>query len=305
MSANRREFLATSSLVLAGGAFGRLPLLGQQPPQPPPITTFTDLRGNVGIFTGRGGTIGWLVSPDGVVVIDSQSPDMAAIFLEGLNQRSSKRPIDLLFVTHHHGDHTAGLATLKPVAKKIVAQVREVEAQKAATKPGSEASQVYADTTFTDSWQAKLGSETVNARHFGPAHTGGDAVIFFERANIVHLGDLVFNRLHPYIDKPAGASIAGWIGILERIAKEHSANTVFVFGHAKPEWKVTGGKPELLFQRDYLSALLDHVRGEVKAGKPREEIIKSTSTIKGFPDHGPLIERVLTAAYEEVAAGSR
>jgi cyclase len=302
MSTNRREFLATSSLVLAGSALGSFRLLAGQAPQTPPATAFVDLRGNVGIFTGGGGTIGWLVSPDGVVVVDAQMPNTAAIFLEGLNQRSGKRPIDVLFLTHHHGDHTGGLITLKPVTRRIVAQVREVELQKAAAKPGTEAQQVYADTTFTDSWSTKIGSQTVSAHHLGPGHSGGDAVVFFEQANVVHLGDLVFNRMHPYIDKPAGASIAGWISALERAVKGHAPDTIFIFGHAQKGFKPTGDSKDLLFMRDYLSALVGYVRGEVKAGRPRAEIVKSTAVLKGFPDHGPLIERVLSAACDEVGA---
>ena len=301
MPTNRREFLTTASIVLAGGALGRAGLLTQQP-QSPPTPSFTDLRGNVGIFTARGGTIGWLVSPDGVVVIDSQFPDTAAVCLEGLNQRSSKRPIDFLFLTHHHGDHTAGNVTFRPVTKKIVAHVKEVEAQKAATKPGGEAAQVYADATFTETWAEKLGRETVEARHLGPSHTGGDAVISFHRANVVHMGDLVFNRRHPFIDRPGGASSAGWITVLEKTVADHGDDTIYIFGHTGPNWPVTGKKADLLYMRDYLSALLDHVGAEIKAGKPREEIIKSTAVLEGFADHGPLIERVLTAAYDELAA---
>ena len=301
MSTNRRQFFVTSSLVLAGGALGRVRLLAGQPAQAPPVTAFTDLRGNVGIFTGRGGTIGWFVSPDGVIVVDAQYPDTAAICLEGLNQRSSKRPIDVLFNTHHHGDHTSGNITFKPVTRRIVAQVRVPELQKAATKPGAEAAQVYADTTFIDSWSTKLGSQTVSAHYVGPAHTAGDSAIFFAQANVMHMGDLVFNRLHPYIDKPAGASIANWITSLERTVKGHAPDTIFIFGHAKDGWKPTGDSKDLLFMRDYLSALLDYTRGEIKSGKPREEIIKSTAQLKGFPDHGPLIERVVSAAYDELA----
>ncbi len=304
MPTSRREFLGAASMVVAGSALGRVPAFarepGQQPAQVPPAPAFTDLRGNVGIFTARGGTIGWFVSNDGIVVIDSQFPDTAALCLDGLNQRSSKRPIDVLFYTHHHGDHTAGGVTFKPVTKKIVAHEKEVVAQRAAAKPATEAAQAYADTTFTSDWTQQLGTETVEAVYLGPAHTAGDAVIFFQRANVVHMGDLVFNRAHPYIDKPAGASIEGWMGALDRAVKGHSADTVFIFGHARAGFQVTGGKPELVLMRDYLSALLDYVRGEMKAGKPREEIVKSTAVLEGFPDHGPLIPRVLTAACDEL-----
>jgi glyoxylase-like metal-dependent hydrolase (beta-lactamase superfamily II) len=264
MATNRREFLTTASLVLAGGAFGRVSLAASgQAQAPPPAPAFTDLRGNIGIFTARGGTIGWFVSPDGVVVIDSQYPDTAAACLEGINQRSSKRPVDVLFVTHHHGDHTAGLVTFKPVTKSIVAHVKEVEAQKAATKPGSEATVVYADRTFTETWTEKLGPETIEAVHLGPAHTGGDAIIFFQRANVVHVGDLVFNRIHPYIDKAAGASIAGWITLLERAVKGHSADTMFIFSHAKQDWKVTGASPSCS------SCATPHGARGVRAGRSR------------------------------------
>jgi hypothetical protein len=54
------------------------------------------------------------------------------------------------------------------------------------------------------------------------------------------------------------------------------------------------------YQRDFLSALLDHVRAQVKAGASREQIVKATIELRGFADHGTLSERVLTAAYEEL-----
>ena len=300
MHTTRRTFLTTSSMALAVAAAGKVRLSAGHGTQAQPPAAFTDLRDGVGIFTGQAGAIGWFVSPDGVVVVDSQFPDTAAVFLEGLNQRSKNRPIDVLFITHHHGDHTAGNITLRPVVKKIVAHVKCVEAHKKATKPGAEATQAYPDATFTDVWTEKFGRETIEARHLGPAHTGGDAVIHFHRANIVHMGDLVFNRRHPYIDKAAGASIAGWIALLERALKGHDDDTVFIFGHAKPGWKVTGGKAELQYQRDYLTALLDLVRREAKSGKPREVIVKTTAPLEGFPEHGPLIERVLAGACDEL-----
>ena len=308
MSTNRREFLATASLVLAGGAFGRVALAARRQAQaPPPAPAFTDLRGNIGIFTARGGTIGWFVSPDGVVVIDSQYPDTAAACLEGINQRSSKRPVDVLFVTHHHGDHTAGLVTFKPVTKKIVAHVKEVEAQKAATKPGSEATAVYADRTFTETWTEKLGPETIEAVYLGPAHTGGDAIIFFQRANVVHMGDLVFNRLYPYIDRPGGASVRGWVARLEEVHRTFPADAIYIFGHGNPKFGVTGTRDDLLVLRDLFSALLDHVQKGLAAGKSREEIT-ALDNLPGFPDfHAPPPNRLagnLGVVYDELTAKS-
>jgi cyclase len=298
----RRQFLTTSSVLIAG-TFRRVPAFGQQPAaQAPPATAFTPLRGNVGIFTGSGGTIGWLVSPDGVVVVDTQMGATAATCLDGINERSSKRQIDCVFNTHHHGDHTGGNGVFRPATKKIVAHVKVPELQKAAARPGTEASQVYADTTFTDHWSITLGKDTVHAVYFGPSHTGGDSVVFFEGANVVHVGDLVFNRRLPVTDRPGGCSLVHWGQALERIANGHAADTIYIFGHAKQGFGVTGRKEDLLYQRDFLSALVEHVRAGMKAGTSKDDIVKATGVeLKGFAEHGALTERVLTAAYEELA----
>lgn len=304
MTWTRREFLVSSSILIAGTTRG-VRLFGQQPragqPTPPqPVPTFTPLRRNVGIFTGAGGTIAWLVSPDGVIVVDAGMPPNAEACLQGINERSSKRQIDCLFNTHHHGDHTGGNGVFRPATKRIVAHAKVPELQKATARPGTEAGQVYADTTFTDRFQAAIGDEVVHAVYAGPAHTGGDGVVFFAQANIVHMGDLVFNRRQPVTDRPGGCSLGGWIQSLQRIADGHGADTLYIFGHAKPGFEVTGKKADLLYQRDFLSAVLDYVRAQIKAGKPREEIVKASPELKGFAEHGPVIERVLTAAYEEL-----
>ena len=304
MSWTRRRFLATSSAAVAG-ALARLPLLarqpaaGQQPAAAPAV--FTPLRGNVGLFTGGGGTIGWLVSPGGVVVVDAGMGAGATACLNGIKERSSNRPIDCVFNTHHHGDHTGGNGVFKPAARRIVAHVKVPALQKATARPGTEATLVLADTTFTSKWTLKLRDEKVHAIFHGPAHTGGDSVIVFEKANIVHMGDLVFNRRLPVTDRPGGCSLRGWIGALERVAKAHDAETLYIFGHARPGFETTGKRADLLHQRDFLSALLEHVRELFKKGRTRDEIVKATPTLRGFEEHGALSARVLTAAFDELA----
>ena len=63
---------------------------------------------------------------------------------------------------------------------------------------------MYPDQTFTNVWQLKIGNEQVVAKYYGFGHTSGDVVIAFESANVVHMGDLVFNRFHPFIDRAGG-----------------------------------------------------------------------------------------------------
>lgn len=305
MLINRRHFLVTSSVALAAGVVRDLPALGQTPQAPAPAPRFEDLRGSVGIFTMRGGTIGYYVSPDGVVVIDSQYADTAPLCLDGVKQRAS-RPIDLLINTHHHADHTGGNLVFRPAVKKIVAHARVPELQKmAAAQAKTEAQQAYPDATFTDTWTEQIGRETIVARHHGPGHTGGDAVITFERANVVHMGDLMFHRIQPRVDRPAGASIANWVTTLEHVAKAHDNDTLYIYGHSAPGVSVTGRRADLTAFRDYLSAALDYVRKQIAAGAAKDAIIK-LDTLPGFPDIAPLGGRLtashlLEMAFEELS----
>ena len=300
MSWSRREFIVTSSCA-AAGAFPLRGLFGQQPlAQAPAVPKFEALRRNVGTFTARGGTIGWLVAPDAVVVVDSQFADTAQLFLAGLRPRT-QRTINLLINSHHHPDHTGGNQTLRPTVAKIVAHenVPVLQKRQAATNK-TEAAQAYADTTFADRWRVDLGSEVVSAKHYGPGHTGGDSVIFFERANIVHMGDLMSYQRHPRVDRPAGASIQNWILTLEKTVSDHSADTIYIFGHAKAGARVSGTRGDLLALRDYFTVMLDYVRKGVAAGKSAEEITKGG--VPGYTDYEGMA--ALQVAYDELTAKS-
>lgn len=297
---SRREFMVTSSLAFASSSLLTALTFDQSLPE----TEFKSLRRNVGIFSGRGGTIGWLASPDALVVIDSQFPETAKVCLRGLEQRA-KDKIDALINTHHHGDHTAGNIVFGPAAKQIVAHhnVPQLQ-QRAADSLGTTDSQTYADTTFDDQWKMSIGNETVLAKHYGPGHTGGDIVVFFETANVAHVGDLVFNRRHPFVDRPSGASVRGWISSLESMAGELLDDTIYVFGHAKAGRSVTGSKADLLVQRDYFSAVLEHIEKGIAAGRSRDEV-SSLEALPGFDDYvgSPprlTLANVLGVTYDEL-----
>jgi glyoxylase-like metal-dependent hydrolase (beta-lactamase superfamily II) len=292
--------MAASALAVAGGALRQVPAFGQQPAAPV-VPTFTALRSNVGVFTARGGAIGWLIAPDAVVVVDSQFADTAQMLLDGLKPRT-QRKIDLLINTHHHGDHTGGNKTLRPSVVKIVGHANQPGLQrKQAAAAKSEANQAYADETFKDAWKADLGSEVVSAKYYGPGHTGGDIAIFFERANVVHMGDLMFYQRHPRVDRPGGASIRNWIVALEKVTSEHAADTTYIFGHAKVGQRITGTRADLLAFRDYFGALLDHVQKQIAAGKSVEEISK-VPALPGYPDHEGAPTGTLQMAYEELTS---
>lgn len=300
----RREFLLKTTAAAALGAFGFRNVMAQAAAAD--MGTFTPLRGGAGYYLGRGGTIGWLVTPDGIAAVDTQFPEWAGKFLQGLPGRDA-RNVDILVNSHHHGDHTAGNPTFRPVTTSIVAQTLVPGLQLAAAKrAGNEAAQVYADTTFETAWKHSIGDETITATYYGPAHTGGDVIVHFEKANVIHLGDLLFNRIYPVTDRPGGCNIRNWIGSLERAVANYPADAIYIFGHGNPKFGVRGGHADLLAFRDYLSALLDLVRKQIAAGKSREEIV-ALENLPGFDDyHAPLPNRLggnLGVAYDELTVG--
>lgn len=297
MYLTRRDFVRLSALGVAAGALPRGLLAA-----PPTRAEFTPLRRNVGIFTERGGTIGWLVNDDGVVVVDSQFPDTAQLFLDGLRERTA-HGIDVLLNSHHHPDHTGGNSVLRPVARQIVAHTRSLENQRDTNRQNG-TDVALPDTTFADSWSVRVGDETVRADFFGPAHTGGDVAIHFQQANVVHLGDLINNRGFPNIDGPAGASVQGWISALEAIAPHYDADTRYVFGHGEPGHGITGARADLYHQRDYFTAVLEAAGRAVREGRSREQAA-ALPALPGFESHTGNKARLALAlgmAHDELSA---
>lgn len=298
---NRRHFVKASTLAAAGTLAWSRAQAAQAPAPPPAPAVFTPLRRNIGIFHQRGGTIGWLTNRDGLLVVDSQFADTAPNLLSGLKERSP-RAIDVLINTHHHPDHTGGNGVLRPAAKQIVGHQRSKENQVAQAER-TKTPATLPDVTFTDTWSVTLGDETVRARHWGPAHTGGDASIHFEQANVVHLGDLLNNRGYPNVDAPAGASVHGWMQALEQMAKHYPADALYVYGHAEAGHPFIGTRADLLYQRDYFTAVVAMASRARKDGRSRAELEK-VEVLPGFEHFGgqkPRLGLALAVAYDELA----
>jgi cyclase len=307
MPLTRRDFLLASAAATAAGAFGRPSFARATPAQAQAV--FTAIRRNAGFFTMRGGTVGYLIDPAAVVVVDSQYPAEARALIAGLAERSGNRPVDLLINTHHHGDHTGGNAAFRGVARRVVAHVQAAEHMRVppgGPPPGGQpdADQLLPDTTFAETWTADVGDERVVARHYGRAHTGGDAVITFERANVVHMGDLMFHRRHPVVDRAAGATLRGWMNVLDRTVAAHANDTVYIFGHASTGLPVTGDHTDLARFRDYLGAVLAFVDAQIRAGRGRDEILAMRDPLAGFAEFGrfgqPGPRDAVQCAYEEI-----
>ena len=163
----RRSFLRNTGLTLAGLALLNKDSLASFLADPAwNIKMLTD---DIGIFTEKGGTIAFLITKKGLVVVDAQFPDTAAHLIEELKKKS-KKPFKYLINTHHHGDHTGGNIAFKGLAEHVIAhenskanQLRSASEQKLAADKFH-----IPDMTFGEAgWKTKLAKETIRTHYFG------------------------------------------------------------------------------------------------------------------------------------------
>jgi len=297
----RRSFLRNTGLTLAGLSLSNKETLaaffGTQ------AWKIKMLTNNIGIFTEKGGTIAFLISKEGFLVVDSQFPDSAAHLIDELKKKSENR-YHWLINTHHHGDHTGGNIAFKGLVDHVVAhenskanQLRVAEEQKTAPEKILVPDRIFG----VEGWIEQMDDEKIRCHYFGPGHTNGDAMIHFEHANIVHMGDLVFNRRHPYVDRTAGASITNWIIVLDKALNTFNKKTQFICGHAEDGYDILLKADDVKAFRNYLGNVLKFTEAEIKAGKIKEEVVKAKG-IPGSPDwKGSGIERPLSAAFMELS----
>ncbi|WP_235298761.1 MBL fold metallo-hydrolase [Portibacter marinus] len=268
------------------------------------VGAFTPLRKNVGFYTDRGGTIGWMVNDEGVVVIDAQFPESAENLIGEIRKQTDQK-VNFLINTHHHGDHTGGNIAFKEMTEHVFAHENSKANQmRVAKERGNEEGQLYPDMTFEEEWSNQIGDETITCSYHGRGHTNGDIITHFENANIVHMGDLVFNRRFPYIDKSAGAHIGNWIHILDHTVKRFDEDTIFIFGHSGEGFEITGSIEDVKAFTNYLEQLMLEVEKGIEAGKSLQDLKKEMTVVKGAPQwSGNGIERSLDAAYMELTEG--
>ena len=297
---HRKSFLRNSGLTLASLAFLNNRTLARL--MEDPAWKINMLTKEIGVFTEKGGTILFMLSKDGIVVVDSQFPEQSQHLIDEL-KKQSQQPFRLLVNTHHHGDHSGGNIAFKGLAAHVLAHENsKINQERVAKEKKNEATQLFPDQTYTTTWCEKIGNEELCLHYFGAGHTNGDSFVHFKKANIVHVGDLVFNRRHPFVDRSAGANISSWIKVLDTATSTFDRKTKFVCGHAAAGYDVIATRDEVKLFGAYLTKTLAFVAAEIKAGKTKEEIIKTTA-IPGAPEwKGDGIDRPLGAAFDELTS---
>src|SRR5436190_7120600 len=146
----RRNFIRNTSLTLAGLAFLSNRTVAQLLADP--AWKIKMLTKEIGVFTEKGGTIVFMLSKDGIVVVDSQFPEQSQHLVDELKKQSAQ-PFRLLINTHHHGDHTAGNISFKGIVAHVLAHENSLKNQKSvAVVQKTEDKQLYPDQTFGETW---------------------------------------------------------------------------------------------------------------------------------------------------------
>ncbi len=233
----------------------------------------------VWMLTGAGGTLGVSAGEDGVVLIDDQYAPLTEKILASIRTISEK-PVRFVINTHLHGDHTGGNENLGKGGVIIVAHenvrrrmsVEQVsELFKRTTPPYPKAALPV--VTFTESVTFHMNGDDLFAFHVPPAHTDGDTVIRFAKANVIHTGDLFFNGTYPVIDLESGGSVEGMVAAADRILAVCDAKTRLIPGHGP-----AATPADYRSFRDMVAGTYEAVRKLVAEGKTKAEVLASKPT---------------------------
>lgn len=233
------------------------------------------LSDNLYMLTGKGGNLALSTGSDGLLLIDDDHFDMADKMRAAIKAISDE-PVKFLINTHWHFDHTGGNQMLGESGAIIVAHdnVRQrllsggtIKAFDAQIAPAKKTALPV--VTFADSISFHWNNDTIDVVHpSGSAHTDGDAVIFFKNDNVLHMGDLYFNNMYPFIDASSGGSMLGVIEAVSVLIKKIDADTRVIPGHG-----ALSNQAELIEYRNMLQAVYKKVVALKKSGKTIEEVI--------------------------------
>lgn len=235
-----------------------------------PIQT-TKLADGLVMLSGPGGNVVVLHGPDGKIVVDSfVQPAWTRLksTLDGL----SVGPVKTLIDTHWHFDHADNNANFRAEGAGVLAHTNT---RKRLTEPHdllgmhfepAPASALPTDT-FTDKRSLSANGEVVALSYAAPAHTDTDIFVRYTKANVLHMGDVFFNGMYPFIDVGTGGTINGMIAGADRALAMTNGRTRIVPGHGP-----LSDHAGLLKYRKVIATIRDRVRTQKRAKKTLEQV---------------------------------
>lgn len=226
--------------------------------------TAVPVNNNVHVLYGAGGNIGALTGPEGILIIDDQFEPLAPKIEKALAGIASDDDDKVKFVvnTHYHGDHTG---SNKYFAKSASILAHE-NVRKRLSVQGSGAGLPV--ITYEDGVKLHLNGERVHVKHLAAGHTDGDSVVFFEKANVWHLGDLFFQARFPYIDIKGGGTVAGYVANLKTLMTKISDDAKVIPGHGE-----LTNKQSLQDVIEMIEATVKEVKAMKASGMSEQKII--------------------------------
>ena len=260
------------------------------------------VSGNVYMLIGAGGNIGLAVGDDAVFIVDDQYAPLTRKVLDAI-AAITPRPVRFVVNTHWHFDHVGGNEQLGESGVLIVAHdnvrkrmsvdgfVEALNARVPASPP-----KALPVVTFTDAVTFHINGDSVSATHVPPAHTDGDAIVHFRKANVIHMGDTFHNAGLPFVDLSSGGSLQGIIDAADRVIAMSNAETKIIPGHGP-----LADRARLRVYRDMVVALRDRIRAEIAAGKTVDQILAAKITAQYERDFPGGHERFVRLAFQEMS----
>jgi glyoxylase-like metal-dependent hydrolase (beta-lactamase superfamily II) len=225
----------------------------------------TRLSDAVTMIKGRGGNIAVSAGQDGVFIIDDQLQPLTDQLLAAIRE-IDERPVRFVINTHYHGDHVGGNEALGKAGSVIIAHdnIRRRMTTEQFSIFMNRSTPPYPDealpvVTFNDRVTLHLNGEAVAVHHVPRGHTDGDSIVFFPGSNVLHMGDILFNGLYPYIDLDGGGTVQGMIAAVEMGLGLADHNPTIIAGHGP--LSIRAGLQEylgmLVQARDSVQALID------------------------------------------------
>ncbi|GAA6182790.1 MULTISPECIES: MBL fold metallo-hydrolase [Alteromonadaceae] len=224
-----------------------------------------NLGDSVYMLTGMGGNIGVSAGEDGLLIIDDQYEPMAEKISAALDS-ILKDKLRYVINTHYHGDHTGSNAYMKEVKDATIFAHDNVRVR-LLNKEEHKHSELPV-VTYSQGVTFHFNGDTLKVMHLSNAHTDGDSVVMFEKANVLHTGDLFFNGLFPYIDIDSGGSVKGYIAGVEKLISMIDDDTKIIPGHGP-----LGDKAQLQAFVEMIKQTSSQVKQLKINGLPVEDII--------------------------------
>jgi len=263
----KRTVLAVS-MVLAAAARAQDPDWNKVEVKVVPVA------GGVSMLVGQGGNIGVTAGKDGIFLIDDQFEPLLPKIRAAVKTLGDG-PIRFVVNTHFHGDHTGSNAKLGEAGAVILAQenvrkrlgMERIQPQTKERTPPKPPS-AWPLVTYASGINLYLNGDELEVVHVARAHTDGDSIIRFRKANVVHMGDTFFNGNYPFIDVDAGGSIDGLVAAIDQVLAMTDDRTRLIPGHG-----ALGTKADLRAYREVVFGIRDRVKTSIAQGKTLEQIL--------------------------------